>query len=204
MIESFAFSEVVRKLANLIRIGKIAEVDGAQVKVHIGRVTTGWLPIVSTAGETTSWTPISKGEQVVVFSPFGEFAQAFVLHSIHYNNYKAPNDKNSVSLKTKSDIKVDGDQKFSASTKNGFEFSTGNANLKISDGTIEISSGDVHINMSSDSIVLSTGDARFQISSSGIQLNCGSSSIDIGDGNISLSSGSITTNPPICKCIGGL
>ncbi|MCR4623232.1 MAG: hypothetical protein K5780_01045 [Alphaproteobacteria bacterium] len=62
MIESFAFSEVVRKLANLIRIGKISEIDGAQVKVKIGRVTTGWLPIVSTAGETTVWTPISKGE----------------------------------------------------------------------------------------------------------------------------------------------
>lgn len=204
MIESFAFSEVVRKLANLIRIGKISEVNGAQVKVQIGRVTTGWLPIVSTAGETTSWTPISKGEQVVVFSPFGEFAQAFVLRSIHYNNYKAPNDKNSVSLKTKSDIKVDGDQKFSASTKNGFEFSTGNANLKISDGIIELSSANAHINMSSDSIVLSTGDAKLQISSSGIQLTCGSSSIDIESGNISLSSGSITTNPPICKCIGGL
>ena len=204
MIESFAFSEVVRKLANLIRIGKIAEIDGAQVKVQIGRVITGWLPIISSAGETTSWTPISKGEQVVVFSPYGESAQAFVLRSIHYNSFSAPDDKNSVSLKTKSDIKVEGDQKFSASTKNGFEFSTGNANLKISDGTIEISSGDTHINMSSDSIVLSTGDAKLQISSSGIQLTCGSSSIDVSGGNISLSSGSITTNPPVCKCSGGL
>ena len=204
MIESFAFSEVVRKLANLIRIGKIAEIDGAQVKVQIGRVTTGWLPIVSTAGETTAWTPISKGEQVVVFSPYGESAQAFVLRSIHYNSFSAPNDKNSVLLKTKSDIKVEGNQKFSASTKNGFEFSTGNANLKISDGKIEISSGDTCINMSCDSISLSNGNANVQISSSGIQLNCGSSSIDIESGNISLSSGSITTNPPICKCIGGL
>ena len=204
MIESFAFSEVVRKLANLIRIGKIAEIDGAQVKVQIGRVTTGWLPIVSTAGETTAWTPISKGEQVVVFSPYGESAQAFVLRSIHYNSFSAPNDKNSVLLKTKSDIKVEGNQKFSASTKNGFEFSTGNANLKISDGKIEISSGDTCINMSCDSISLSNGNANVQISSSGIQLNCGSSSIDIESGNISLSSGSITTNPPICKCLGGI
>ncbi|MBR1734690.1 MAG: phage baseplate assembly protein V [Alphaproteobacteria bacterium] len=204
MVDGFAFSEVVRKLANLIRIGKIAAVNGAQVKVQIGRVTTGWLPIVSTAGETTSWTPISKGEQVVVFSPFGEFAQAFVLRSIYYNNYKSPEDKNSVSLKTKANIKVDSDQKFSANTKNGFEFSSGNTNFKISDGTIELSSGDAHINMSSNSISLSTGDANVQISSSGIQLNCGSSTIDVGSGNISLSSGSITTNPPLCKCLGGL
>lgn len=85
MIDSFAFSEVVRKLANLIRLGKVADIDGAQVKVQIGRVTTGWLPIMSTAGETTSWTPITKGEQVAVFAPYGEFAQAFVLRSIHYN-----------------------------------------------------------------------------------------------------------------------
>ena len=203
MIESFAFSEVVRKLANLIRLGKIAEIDGAQVKVHIGRVTTGWLPIISTAGETTSWTPISKDEQVAVFSPFGESAQAFVLRSIHYNDYKAPEDKKSVSLKTKSDIKVDSDQKFSANTKNGFDFSSGNTNFKIADGKIEISSGDAHINMFSSSISLSTGDAQIRISSSGIQLSCDSSSIDVSGGNISLSSGSITTNPPLCKCAGG-
>ena len=204
MIESFTFSEVVRKLANLIRIGKISEVNGAQVKVQIGRATTGWLPIISTAGETTSWTPISKGEQVAVFSPYGESAQAFVLRSIHYNNFSAPDDKNAVSLSTKSEIKIDSDQKFSASTKNGFEFSTRSANFKIAEGKIEINSGEAHINMSSDSISLSNGNANIKISFSGIQLNCGSSSIDVGNGNISLSSGSITTNPPICKCSGGL
>lgn len=204
MIEGFAFSEVVRKLANLIRLGKIAEIDGAQVKVQIGRVTTGWLPIVSMAGDTTAWTPITKGEQVVVFSPYGEFSQAFVLRSIHYNSFSAPEDKDSVSLKTKANIKVDSDQKLSANTKTGFEFSTGNTKFKITDGTIEISSGDAHINMSSSSITLSTGNAQIQISSSGIQLSYGSSTIDISGGNISLTSGSITTNPPVCKCSGGL
>ena len=204
MIEGFAFSEVVRKLTNLIRLGKIAEINGAQVKVQIGRVITGWLPIVSMAGDTTSWTPITKGEQVVVFSPYGEFSQAFVLRSIHYNNFPAPEDKDSVSLKTKSNIKVDSEKKLSANTQNGFEFSTGNTKFKITDGTIEISSGDAHINMSSSSITLSTGNAQIQISSSGIQLSYGSSTIDISGGNISLTSGSITTNPPVCKCSGGL
>lgn len=200
MIEGFAFSEVVRKLTNLIRLGKIAEIDDAQVKVQIGRVTTGWIPIVSMAGDTTSWTPITKGEQVVVFSPYGEFSQAFVLRSIHYNSFPAPEDKDSVSLKTKSNIKVDSEKKFSANTQNGFEFSTGNTKFKITDGTIEISSGDSHINMSSSSIILSTGNAQIRVSSSGIQLSHGSSTIDISGGNISLTSGSITTNPPVCKC----
>lgn len=204
MIDSFAFSEVVRKLANLIRIGKISEIDGNQVKVRIGRATTGWLPIVSTASETSAWTPISKDEQVAVFCPYGEFAQAFVLRSIHYDDFKTPDDKNSVSLKTNADVKIESDKKFSATIKNGFEFSSGNTNFKISDDAIEIYSGDAHINMSSNSISLSIGDASITISSSGIQLNCGSSSIDVGSGNISISSGSISTTPPLCKCGGGL
>ena len=90
MDNSFVFSEVVRKLANIIRLGKIAEIDGDQVRVEIGRVKTGWLPIVSNAGNTSLWLPISEGEQVAVFAPYGEMAQAFVLRSIHYNTYKVP------------------------------------------------------------------------------------------------------------------
>lgn len=186
MIDSFAFSEVVRKLANLIRLGKVADIDGAQVKVQIGRVTTGWLPIISTAGETILWTPITKGEQVVVFAPYGEFAQAFVLRSIHYNTFSAPEDKNSVSLKTRSNIKVDSDQKLLANTKEGFEFSTGNTGFKISNGAIELFSGDAHINMTSDGITLSNGNVQIQVSHSGIRLTCAASTIDVSGGDISL------------------
>ena len=58
MNESFAFSEVVRKLANIIRIGKISKVDGARVRVQIGRIKTGWLPIISMAGESSIWIPL--------------------------------------------------------------------------------------------------------------------------------------------------
>lgn len=203
MVDGFAFSEVVRKLANLILIGKIAEVNGANVKVKIGKVTTGWLPIISTAGETLIWNPVSKDEQVAVFFPYGETAQGFVLRSIHYNKFLTPDDKNSNILKTPNDIKIESEKKIEATTKNGFEFSSRNTNFKISDEKIEIISGNAHINMSSDSILLSSGSVSIEISSSGIRLICGSSSIDIGSGNISLSSGSITTNPPVCKCSGG-
>ena len=204
MIDSFAFSEVVRKLANIIRIGKIAEIKDNLVKVKIGRVTTNWLPVISTAGETSAWSPISVGEQVAVFCPYGEFVQAFVLRSIHYDNFKTPEDKNAVSLKTNSDIKIESDKKFAANTKKGFEFSSGKISFKISDDAIDISSGNAHINMSGDRIALSNQNSCLEISSSGIQLNCGSSSIDISGGNISLSSGSISTTPPICKCSGGM
>lgn len=204
MIESFAFSEVVRKLANLIRIGKIAEIDGAQVKVQIGRVTTGWLPIVSTAGETIAWTPISKGEQVAVFSPYGESAQAFVLRSIHYNAYKAPDNQNIVAVNTNKAMEVKSEETGSVSFDKKLTFTVGESTIELSKNNIKINSGCSRIELSENNLILSAGDAVLAVSGDGISLSLGSSSIDIGSGNISLNSGSITTNPPVCKCSGGL
>ena len=122
MDNSFAFSEVVRKLANIIRLGKIAEIDGDQVRVEIGRVKTGWLPIVSNAGNTSLWLPISEGEQVAVFAPYGEMAQAFVLRSIHYNTYKIPENVNNLSLTTDKNVKFSSPEKYEASFSKGLKF----------------------------------------------------------------------------------
>ncbi|GHT93684.1 hypothetical protein FACS1894122_09280 [Alphaproteobacteria bacterium] len=110
MQSSFAFSDLFRRVANLIRIGKISEVNDAQVKVEIGKVKTNWLPIVSTAGDTSCWIPISVGEQVVVLSPFGELSQSVVLRSIHYNTYDAPENENDISFNAKADIKANGEK----------------------------------------------------------------------------------------------
>ena len=204
MTESFAFSEVVRKLANLIRLGKIAEIDGAQVKVQIGRVTTGWLPTVSTAGETISWTPISKGEQVVVFSPFGESAQAFVLRSIHYNTYKAPENQNVVTFDTNKAVEIKSEESGSVSFDKELVFSVGESTIQLSKNNIKINSGCSRIELSENNLILSAGDAVLSVSGDGISLSFGSSTIDIGSGDISINSGTITTNPPVCKCSGGL
>lgn len=157
MVDGFAFSEVVRKLANLIRIGKVSEIDGSNVRVQIGRVTTGWLPIVSCAGENLIWLPVSKGEQVAVFAPFGEFAQAFVLRSIHYNNFPAPAKQNTISVSAKSDVKVAGEGECEVTFQNGFEIRVGNASLKMSDSKISINCGSSSIDISEDSIVINSG-----------------------------------------------
>lgn len=194
MVDGFAFSEVVRKLANLIRIGKIVEIDGSNVKVKIGKVITGWLPIVSTAGETVLWNPISKDEQVVVFAPYGEFAQGFVLRSIHYDNYKKPENLQEIGIRTPNFIKI--------SSKNGLngEF----------DRDFSINVGTATINLTKNSITIKNGNSSISVSENGISINGNSISLSGGGasinlaGSVSINGNNITTNPLLCKCSGGL
>jgi phage baseplate assembly protein gpV len=220
MNESFAFSDLFRRVANLIRIGKIAEVNGAQVKVQIGKVKTNWLPIVSMAGDTSVWIPITIDEQVAVISPYGEMAQSFVIRSLHYNKYTAPENKDAISLKTTADVKTESDGKFKGEFKNGFELKVNdtyiyvygdsakikhkNTEVAISDGRISCNSGSSSIISENDRITLNAGGASITLSSDGIQLSCGASTIDVSGSNISLNSSSISSVPPICKCAGGL
>jgi phage baseplate assembly protein V len=220
MNETFAFSDLCRRVANLIRIGKIAEVDGAQVKVQIGKVKTNWLPIVSMAGDTNVWIPITVGESVAVISPYGEMAQSFVIRSLHYNKYAAPENKDDISLRTKADVKAESEGKLEALFKNGFELKTndtyiyvhgndikaksGSSEITVSDDKISCNSGSSSVISENDRITLNVGGASITLSSSGIQLSCGGSTIDLSDSNISLNSSSISTMPPICKCAGGL
>lgn len=188
MNDAFVLSEVMRKLANIIRIGKIVEADKDKVRVQIGKVTTGWLPILSLAGNTTTWLPITKGELVAVLAPFGEYAQAFVLRSLHYDTFKTPENTEAMSCTTDLPVEIKGQKNCNITFENGIRINNGSSVLSITDNGINISSGGASINMSN----------------SGINLSFGSSTINISDNDISLTSGNISTNPPVCKCEGGL
>ncbi|WP_395463436.1 phage baseplate assembly protein V [Wolbachia endosymbiont of Cantharis cryptica] len=87
---NFAISELNRKLANIIRIGLIKEIDyeKARVRVKIGEFVTDLLPwITYRAGEDKSWSPPNIDEQVVVLSPFGELSLGVVLPAIYQQKY---------------------------------------------------------------------------------------------------------------------
>jgi phage baseplate assembly protein V len=91
--------DIQRRLANIIRIGKIAELDSAnaRVKVEIGNILTAWLPWLTTrAGEDRSWWAPEPGEQVILLSPGGELTQAVVLPAIYQQNYPAPADSENI------------------------------------------------------------------------------------------------------------
>ena len=93
---SWALAEAERLIANLIRIGTIAELDDkkARVTVLIGdEVLTDWLPwLTQRAGEDRTWWAPEPGEQVLLLSPSGDLSQAVVLPAIYQDAYPPPAD----------------------------------------------------------------------------------------------------------------
>jgi phage baseplate assembly protein V len=86
-------AELERMLANLVRIGRVAEVDtaNARVKLQIGGLTTDWLPWgVGRAGTTRTWSAPTVGEQRVILSPYGDMTQAVVGAAIYQDDHAAP------------------------------------------------------------------------------------------------------------------
>jgi phage baseplate assembly protein V len=93
MSQQWAQAETERILANMIRIGVVAELDDAKarVKVRTGGLVTDWLPwLTHRAGATRTWSAPRPGEQVLVISPYGDPAQAVALPAIYQNAHPAP------------------------------------------------------------------------------------------------------------------
>lgn len=90
---SQALSELDRRVANILRVGTVIELDAAnaRVKVDMGDLPSEWLPWgTGRAGTTRSWSAPSVGEQVMVFAPSGELADAVVGPSIFQDLHPAP------------------------------------------------------------------------------------------------------------------
>lgn len=187
MSDSFSLSEMMRRLANVVRIGVVAETKDGNVKVQIDRIKTPWIPILSQAGKTNVWIPISIGEQVLVISPFGEMSQAVALRSVHYDKFQAPQDKNKLNLMTSHSCEIHGEKEIQINFQDGIEIKSGDSMIVIKNGTISLKSGDAMINLSSG----------------GMSLELGASRINIASDSIHLASSSLSSSPPFCKC-GGL
>lgn len=89
----FDLSEIFRKLANLVRIGTISDVDYDKqlVRVKIGELKTGWLKFFTLrAGSVRIWSPPSIDEQVMVLSIGGELKQGLVIPALFQNAFPAP------------------------------------------------------------------------------------------------------------------
>lgn len=83
---------------NLIQIGTIVNVDPenrALVRVELFERVTDWIPYkMIVNSHIRIWTPPRVGEQVIVFSPFGEGDDGIVLGGIYNVNQKEPTGSN--------------------------------------------------------------------------------------------------------------
>lgn len=89
------FATLSRMIENLIRLGKIEEIDlsGKTCRVRTGELLTNWLPwITARAGTTRTWNPPTVGEQVLVFSPSGELGAGIVLTGLFSTDNPAPSE----------------------------------------------------------------------------------------------------------------
>lgn len=86
--------ELARLIQNLIRVGTIMDIDHGdppRVRVRTGKLETDWRPWCERrAGQTTTWDPPTIGEQVILFSPGGDVAAAYVLCSIGSDSNPPP------------------------------------------------------------------------------------------------------------------
>lgn len=91
--DAWAMQDVLRRLHNLVRIGRVAKVDSerARVRVQVGDLLTDWLPwLVASAGDTRHWRAPSVDEQVVLLSPSGELGGAVVLSALYQEKHPPP------------------------------------------------------------------------------------------------------------------
>ncbi|UVW83359.1 phage baseplate assembly protein V [Wolbachia endosymbiont of Aedes albopictus] len=142
---NFAIAELNRRLANIIRIGLVKEVDyeKARVRVKVGEFITDWLPwVTARAGEDRSWFSPDIDEQVMVLSPFGELSLGVVLAGIYQQKYTAPESKKEVSSLT-----------FQDGTKLSYDKNKHHLEIFVAD-KITLKVGRSEIEMTKDSIKL--------------------------------------------------
>ncbi|CAM3888145.1 phage baseplate assembly protein V [Rahnella bruchi] len=93
MNTTLQLNDIMRLIGNLVRIGKVSELDltNARCRVLTGSNVTAWLPwMTHRAGRTRSWWAPSVGEQVLLLSMGGELNTAFVLPAVFSDASPAP------------------------------------------------------------------------------------------------------------------
>lgn len=92
---NYDVEEMHRMLTNMIRVGSIKQVDigNKRVRVTVAGCVTDWIPWgTARAGKTRNWSPPNIGEQIILFSPFGDMTQAVAGPSIYQDDFDAPAD----------------------------------------------------------------------------------------------------------------
>ena len=99
--QAFEVTEILRRLANVVRIGTVAEVNHEDARARVrydidaarAPILTGWLPWLThrAGGDRTWWAP-EGGEQVLLLAPGGELPEAVIVPALYRDARPAPAD----------------------------------------------------------------------------------------------------------------
>lgn len=84
-IDALALPDIARRLANMVRIGVVMDVDlqANRVRVRSGKIETDWIRWgVRRAKGTRAWSAPAIDEQVLFACPSGDLRQAVILCSL--------------------------------------------------------------------------------------------------------------------------
>ncbi|MFP3021324.1 MAG: phage baseplate assembly protein V [Wolbachia sp.] len=150
---NFAIAELNRRLANIMRIGLVKEIDHekARVRVKVGEFITDWLPwVTARAGEDRSWFAPNIDEQVIVLSPYGELSLGVVLPAIYQQKYPPPESKKEVSsVVFKDGTKLSYDKEnhhLEIDVVDKITLKVGESSVKITKGGIKLSAKRIDLN----------------------------------------------------------
>lgn len=162
-MSSYDVSELNRQVANLVRIGSVAELDeaNARVKLSVSGLTTDWLPwSAARAGKTRTWSPPQIGEQVIMVSPFGDMGQAVVVGSLFSDAATAP----AASKDQETTVYPDG-------ARIDHNSATHATTLTLNEGgTLNVAVGGSSFVMNTDKILMTSNGSTFELTASGWKL----------------------------------
>jgi len=180
-------AELDRRLANIVRVGTVVAfragaVDGSQipmVQVDLGDLTTDWLPVaMARAGGNGSYDTPEVGEQVLLFAPSGELANAYVMGSIPQTSKPA---------------------KFTDQDKTGYAWADGAFQTYDRAGhhyALDIpSAGDFTLHVGAATLVLKNGE---------ITATIGSTTLKLEDGKSTLTTNELDVNSALSKFSGNV
>lgn len=100
-MDQFTLSDLQRRMANMLRLANVAELDEAnrRVRVTFGNITSAWLSWPAEIGRNfVRWRPLRVGQQVVIGSPSGELNQAKIIAMTYSDAVPPPSDNPNVDL----------------------------------------------------------------------------------------------------------
>jgi phage baseplate assembly protein V len=180
-IAALAVPDMERRLANMIRYGKITEIDYATKKVRIksGEIETDW--IRWSAGRSNSrkrqWDPPTIGEQVTMLAPTGDLRQAHIIPGMYQADYDAPSADPNKDHATYSDgavIEYDvADHKLTANLQSNTSIIADRTSIKATRGvgSVEVTNTAVTATLNSASITVTASSIVLTVAGSTITMN---------------------------------